>query len=80
VLFPTLIVVLTARVPDRLRGTATSTVTTIAYLGFIAGPAYVGAWADAVGLPGAMLAVAALALVLATLAAVSVRRRIPSSR
>jgi MFS family permease len=80
VLFPTLMVVLTARVPDRLRGTATSTVTTIAYLGFIAGPAYVGAWADAVGLPDAMLAVAAPALVLATLAAVSVRRRIPSSR
>jgi MFS family permease len=77
VLFPTLIVVLTAQVPDRVRGTATSAVTTVAYLGFLAGPAYVGAWADAVGLPGAMLAVAALALVLATLAAVSVRSRIP---
>jgi MFS family permease len=69
VLFPTLIVVMTALVPDRVRGTATSAVTTVAYLGFLAGPAYVGAWADAVGLPGAMLAVAALALVLATLAA-----------
>jgi predicted MFS family arabinose efflux permease len=80
VLFPTLMVVLTAQVPDRVRGTATSVVTTIAYLGFIAGPAYVGAWGDAVGLPGAMLAVAALALVLATLAAVSVRPRIPSPR
>jgi hypothetical protein len=81
VLFPTLMVVLNARVGDRVRGTATSTVTTIAYLGFIAGPAYVGAWGDAVGLPGAMLAVAALALVLATLAAVSVRitgARIPN--
>jgi predicted MFS family arabinose efflux permease len=80
VLFPTLIVVLTARVPDRVRGTATSAVTTVAYLGFIAGPAYVGAWADAVGLPGAMLAVAALALVLATLAAATVRSRIPAPR
>jgi len=80
VLFPTLIVVLTARVPDRVRGTATSAVTTVAYLGFLAGPAYVGAWADAVGLPGAMLAVAALALVLATLAAASVGSRIPSPR
>ena len=79
-LFPTLIVVLTARVPDRVRGTATSAVTTVAYLGFLAGPAYVGAWADAVGLPGAMLAVAALALVLAALAAVGVRARIPSPR
>src|SRR5215217_5644041 len=78
VLFPTLIVVLTARVPDRVRGTATSAVTTVAYLGFLAGPAYVGAWADAVGLAGAMLAVAALALVLATLAAAGVRSRIPS--
>ena len=79
-LFPTLMVVLTAGVPDRVRGTATSAVTTVAYLGFLAGPAYVGAWADAVGLPGAMLAVAALALVLAMLAAVSVRPRIPSPR
>lgn len=73
VLFPTLIVVLTARVSDQVRGRATSTVTTVAYLGFIAGPAYVGAWADAVSLPGAMLAVAALALVLAALAAAAVR-------
>ena len=73
-------VVLTAGVPDRVRGTATLAVTTVAYLGFLAGPAYVGAWADAVGLPGAMLAVAALALVLAMLAAVSVRPRIPSPR
>jgi MFS family permease len=80
VLFPTLIVVVTARVPDRVRGTATSAVTTVAYLGFLAGPAYVGAWADAVGLPGAMLAVAALALVLAMLAAAIVRSRIPSAR
>jgi predicted MFS family arabinose efflux permease len=69
VLFPTLIVVLTARVSDRVRGTATSAVTTVAYLGFLAGPVYVGAWADRVGLAGAMLAVAALAFLLATLAA-----------
>jgi MFS family permease len=80
VLFPTLIVVLTARVSDRARGTATSVVTTVAYLGFLAGPAYVGAWADAVGLPGAMLAVAALALLLAILAAATVRSRAPSPR
>jgi predicted MFS family arabinose efflux permease len=80
VLFPTLIVVLTAQVSDRVRGTATSAVTTVSYLGFIAGPAYVGVWADAVGLPSAMLAVAALALVLATLAAATVRSRIPSPR
>jgi MFS family permease len=80
VLFLALIVVLTAPVPDRVRGTATSAVTTVAYLGMVAGPAYVGAWADAVGLPGAMVAVAALALVLASLAAATVRSRIPSPR
>jgi MFS family permease len=78
VLFPTLLVVLTARVPDRVRGTATSAVTTVAYLGFLAGPPYFGAWADGVGLPGAMLAVAGLALALAALAAATPRVRIPS--
>jgi MFS family permease len=78
VLFPTLIVVLTARVPAGVRGTATSAVTTVAYLGFLAGPVYVGAWAGAVGLPGAMLAVAVLALVLAILAGATVRSRIPA--
>lgn len=67
-LFPTLLGVLTAQVPDRLRGTATSVVTTVAYLGYLAGPVYVGLWADAVRLPGAMLALAALGAVLAALA------------
>jgi MFS family permease len=66
-LFPTLLGVLTGQVPDHLRGTATSTVTTVAYLGFLAGPVYVGLWADTVGLPGAMLALAALGAVLAAL-------------
>ena len=74
VLFPTLIVVLSDRVPDHARGAATSRVTTVAYLGFLAGPPYVGVWADGVGLPGAMIAVAALTLALGLLAAVSVRR------
>jgi MFS family permease len=68
VLFPTLLGVLTAQVPDQTRGTATSVVTTVAYLGFLAGPVYVGLWADAVRLPGAMLALAALGAVLAVLA------------
>jgi predicted MFS family arabinose efflux permease len=78
VLFPTVLVVLTARVPDHVRGTATSAVTTVAYLGFLAGPPYVGAWAEGVGLPGAMLAVAGLALALAALSAATLRVRIPS--
>jgi MFS family permease len=73
-LFPTLMSVLTTRVADERRGTATSIVTTVAYLGFLAGPVYVGTWAGAVGLPGAMLAVAALAVGLAFLAGTALRR------
>jgi MFS family permease len=72
-LFPTLMSVLTAAVPDARRGTATSVVTTVSYLGFIAGPVYVGMWAGAIGLPGAMLAVAALAVGLAFLAGAALR-------
>ncbi|WP_205696528.1 MFS transporter [Conexibacter sp. SYSU D00693] len=74
VLFPTLVVVLTGRVADEVRGSATSTVTTVAYLGFLAGPVYVGAWAGGVGLDGAMVAVAALGVLLAVLAATRLRR------
>lgn len=74
VLFPTLLGVLTSRVSEDIRGAATSVVTTIAYLGYLAGPVYVGRWADAVGLPGAMLALAALAAALAVLAPLSLRR------
>ncbi len=74
VLLPMLLGVLHARVPERTRGTATSLVTTIAYLGFLAGPVYVGRWADAAGLDGAMLALAALAAALTVLSAVGVRR------
>jgi MFS family permease len=81
VLFPTLLVVLTDRVPDRVRGSATSAVTGVAYLGFLAGPAYVGAWAGAVGLPGAMVAVAAIAAALALLAPAALRAQwVPSRR
>jgi MFS family permease len=79
VLFPTLLSGLTAGVPERVRGAATSTVTTVAYLGFLAGPVYVGLWAEGVGLPGAMVAVAALAFLLAILAAATVRARVPSA-
>ena len=50
-LFPTLMSVLTATVADERRGAATSVVTTVAYLGFIAGPVYVGIWAGASGCP-----------------------------
>jgi MFS family permease len=77
-LFPTLMSVLTATAPDERRGAATSVVTTVAYLGFLAGPVYVGTWAGAVGLPGAMLAVAGLAAGLALLAGPALGRGGPA--
>ncbi|MEQ7007967.1 MFS transporter [Actinopolymorpha sp. B17G11] len=67
VLFPTLVGLVSRSVDERHRGHATSLVSTTSYLGFLLGPGYVGLWADAVGLRGAMLAVAALAAVLCLL-------------
>lgn len=52
----------------------------MAYLGFLAGPVYVGTWAGAVGLPGAMLAVAGLAAGLALLAGAALRGISPPIR
>ena len=68
VLFPTLVGVVSRNVDESRRGRATSVVTTVSYLGFLLGPVYVGLWAGAVGLRGAMLAVAALAVGLVVLA------------
>lgn len=62
VLFPTLVGVVSGNVAESHRGRATSVVTTVSYLGFLVGPVYVGLWAGAVGLRGAMIAVAALAV------------------
>ncbi|WP_328852410.1 MFS transporter [Micromonospora globbae] len=62
VLFPTLVGIVSRNVDESHRGRATSVVTTVSYLGFLAGPVYVGLWADAVGLRGALVAVAALAV------------------
>jgi hypothetical protein len=67
VLYPTLLGLVAGQVDETVRGVATSVVTTVAYLGFLAGPVYVGRWAAAVGLPGAMVAVAAVAAGLALL-------------
>ena len=67
VLFPTLLGIVSRTVEESRRGRATATVTTVAYLGFLLGPVYVGLWAAAVGLRGAMVAVAALAVVLVVL-------------
>jgi MFS family permease len=79
-LFPTLMSVLTENTPEKRRGAATTVVTTVAYLGFIAGPVYVGIWAGAVGLPGAMLAVAGIAAGLALLAGAALRGISPTAR
>ncbi|MEU4539623.1 MFS transporter [Streptosporangium sp. NPDC023825] len=73
VLFPMLMGVVAAHVGEAARGRATSVVTTVAYLGFLAGPVYVGRWAETTGLPGAMVAVAALAAALAVLTWPSLR-------
>jgi MFS family permease len=64
VLFPTILSVVSGQVHESRRGRATSTVTTVAYLGFLLGPVYVGFWAGAVGIRGAMVAVAALGALL----------------
>ncbi|CAM4442580.1 MFS transporter [Nocardia ninae] len=74
VLFPTLLAVVSRNVDEAHRGRATSIVTTVSYLGFLLGPVYVGLWAAAVGLRGAMLAVAALAIALFLLTPTLLRR------
>ncbi|MER7404911.1 MFS transporter [Streptomyces sp. NPDC000070] len=61
VLFPGLLGIMSRNVEESYRGRATSVITTVSYLGFLLGPVYVGLWADATGLRGAMTAVAALA-------------------
>ncbi|MBQ0902423.1 MFS transporter [Micromonospora sp. U21] len=66
-LFPTLLSIVSRNVVESARGRATSIVTAVSYLGFLLGPVYVGLWASATGLRGAMIAVAALCLALAVL-------------
>ncbi|UMG93335.1 MFS transporter [Nocardioides sp. TF02-7] len=67
VLFPTVLAVVAARTDERHRGRATSVVTTVAYLGFVLGPVYVGVWSGALGIRGAMVAVAVLGALLLVL-------------
>ncbi|MFG3552594.1 MFS transporter [Streptomyces sp. NPDC047725] len=69
VIFPALLGLVSRNVKESHRGRATSVITTISYLGFLLGPVYVGLWAEATGLRGAMTAVAALAAALCLLAA-----------
>ncbi|ONI81634.1 hypothetical protein ALI144C_20270 [Actinosynnema sp. ALI-1.44] len=73
VLFPTIVSVVSRNVDESHRGRATSVVTTVAYLGFLLGPVYVGLWAEAVGMRGAMLSVAALSVALFALTPILLR-------
>jgi uncharacterized membrane protein (UPF0136 family) len=59
---------------EAVRGAAVSIVTTIAYLGFLVGPAAVGLLASATALRTSLAAVAAVAMVLAILAPASAPR------
>jgi MFS family permease len=74
VLFPTLLSRATRDVPADRRGRATSAVATTAYLGFVLGPVYVGALSGLVGLRGAMVGVAVLAVAFGVLAPAVTRR------
>jgi MFS family permease len=56
-----------ARAGAAARGSAVSIVTTLAYLGFLVGPAAVGLAADALSLRAAFAGVAGLAVALAAL-------------
>ena len=64
VLFPTILGIVSRNVEESRRGRATSVVTVVSYMGFLLGPVYVGLWADATDLRGAMIAVAGLAAAL----------------
>ncbi|MGW0804562.1 MFS transporter [Nonomuraea sp. NPDC002799] len=72
VLFPTLLSYGLRPVPGTSRGRATSAISTVAYLGYLAGPASFGLLADATGVQRAFAGVAALtAVLLATIPALS---------
>jgi MFS family permease len=79
VLFPTVLAVVSGRVPEQHRGRATATVTTVAYLGFVLGPVYVGLWSGAVGIRGAMVAVGGLGALLLVLSPLVQRPAPPST-
>jgi MFS family permease len=68
-LFPTLLSRSLRGTAPSQHGRATSAVAATAYLGFLLGPAYVGLLAEDSGLRGAMVGVAALALIFTLTAA-----------
>jgi MFS family permease len=67
---PTIISLAGAAAPPALRGAAVSTVTTLAYLGFLVGPAAVGGVASATDLETSLTVVAGLAAASAVMVAV----------
>jgi MFS family permease len=74
ILLPTLLGVVARNTDEARRGGSTSLVTTVSYLGFLVGPAYVGVSAQAVGLRGAMIAVAAVGVILCVAAPMVLHR------
>lgn len=77
VLFPALLKGGVGHLDGKVRGRATSLVSATAYLGFLLGPVYVGQLADVVDLRGAMLGVAALAVLFAAVVAPVLARARP---
>jgi MFS family permease len=73
---PTLISLAGAWAGPARRAAAVSTVTTVAYVGFLVGPAAVGLVSGATSLPTALASVAGLAFVLAALAPLTARIRL----
>ncbi|MEV4014299.1 MFS transporter [Nonomuraea angiospora] len=75
-LFPTLLSYGLRPVPDGSRGRATSAISTVAYLGYLAGPAYFGLLADGAGVQKTFLGIAVLtAVVLAAIPALPALKR-----
>jgi MFS family permease len=72
-LFPTILSIAARNVSQRHRGRATAIISTVAYLGFLLGPVYVGYWAGVSGLRGAMVAIAVVGGALAVLAIPALR-------
>ncbi|CAN5768925.1 MFS transporter [soil metagenome] len=68
VLFPTLLSASTRHVDEAVRGQATSTIATTAYLGFLLGPVLVGQLADGFDLRWAMAGVAGIAAIFTVVA------------
>lgn len=66
-LYPTLLSIVSHNFRESHRGRATSIVTIVSYVGFLLGPVYVGLWAQATGMRGAMLAIATLGIALTVL-------------